>query len=87
MKRKMLIICVFILGILASINVYLGVSEDSLTHIALGSLEVLAQNEGTNAQNMVLAYNGDSMCYYCTSRSGSTCSVSSQCCLSWGNCP
>lgn len=86
-KKRISIICAISIGILASINIYLGVSEKSLSQITLGSIEVLAQNEGTDADDMVLAYNGDTMCYSCISRKNSTCSVSSQCCLSWGNCP
>lgn len=60
---------------------------DGMSELALANVEALAQYEGGNAAAMYLNYNPVTQCYVCEYGGSGICSISMQCCKSWGNCP
>lgn len=60
---------------------------DGMSELALANVEALAQYEGENAVGMYMHFHEDTQCYVCEYGGSGICSISMQCCKSWGNCP
>ena len=84
MKKKVLLFLGII--VLVGVNAYLSLPSDvSLNNVTFSNIEAMAQYEDAHICNMRLEKNMSTLCKVCVS-GGMTCSVSAQCCQSWGHC-